>query len=90
MALSARLLARVAKRISADWMELYHHPVHLLESFVDTERFQGTCYRAANWICVGRSVGLGTKSKTHLRTTSIKELWVYPLGKDFGQKLLGA
>ena len=88
--LASHLLARVAKRICADWMELYHHPVHLLESFVDTERFQGTCYRAANWICVGRSVGRGTKSKTHRQTTSIKELWVYPLAKEFRQKLVAA
>jgi hypothetical protein len=88
--LASHLLARVAQRISADWRELYHHPVHLLESFVDTERFAGTCYRAANWIWVGRSSGRGTKSKTPQPTTSIKELWVYPLGKEFRQKLLAA
>ena len=86
--LASHLLGRVARRISADWQALYHHPIHLLESFVDIERFQGTCYRAANWTCVGRSEGRGTKSKTGDQT-SIKELWVYPLGKDFRQKLLG-
>lgn len=88
--LASYLLARVAQRISADWMELYHHPVCLLESFVDTERFAGTCYRAANWICVGRSCGRGTKSKTRLPATSIKELWVYPLAGDFRRKLVAA
>ena len=82
--LASHLLAR---RISADWQELYHHPVQLLESFVDTERFKGTCYRAANWKLLGRSEGRGTKSKTGAQT-SIKELWVYPLGKGFRQKLL--
>jgi hypothetical protein len=85
--LASHLLGRIARRISADWQELYHHPIHLLESFVDIQRFKGTCYRAANWQCVGRSAGLGTKSKTHAATTSIKELWVYPLGKNFRQKL---
>lgn len=85
--LASHLLARIARRISADWQELYHHPVHLLESFVDTERFKGTCYRAANWQLLGRSEGRGTKSKTGAQT-SIKELWVYPLGKGFRQKLL--
>jgi hypothetical protein len=86
--LASHLLGRVARRISADWQALYHHPIHLLESFVDTDRFEGTCYRAANWICVGRSNGRGTKAKTHQKTTSIKELWVYGLSRDWRGKLL--
>lgn len=85
--LASHLLGRILRRISADWQDLYHHPIHLLESFVDTERFRGTCYRAANWTCVGRSVGRGTKSKTGAQT-SIKELWVYPLGRHFRERLL--
>jgi hypothetical protein len=85
--LASHLLARVARRIARDWQELYGHPVVLLESFVDTERFAGTCYHAANWRCVGRSEGRGTKSKTGART-SIKELWAYPLAKDFRAQLL--
>jgi hypothetical protein len=84
--LASHLLGRIARRISADWQELYHHPVHLLESFVDIERFTGACYRAANWTCVGRSEGRGTKSKTGDQT-SIKELWVYPVHPDFRNKL---
>ena len=84
--LASHLLGRIARRISLDWQSLYHHPVHLLESFVDTERFKGTCYRAANWQCAGRSEGRGTKSKAR-NTASIKELWVYPLDRDFRQKL---
>jgi hypothetical protein len=59
-----------------------------LESFVDIERFRGTCYRAANWRCLGRSQGRGPKVKTHHVTCSIKELWAYPLGKYFRQRLL--
>ena len=86
--LASHLLGRILRRISADWQDLYHHPIHLLESFVDTERFRGTCYRASNWICVGRSVGRGTKSKTKQPVCSIKELWVYPLGKHFRQRLI--
>jgi hypothetical protein len=85
--LASHLLGRMARRISRDWQALYHHPIHLLESFVDIQRFRGTCYRAANWICVGRSAGRGTKSKAGDRT-SIKELWVYPLGRDFRERLL--
>lgn len=86
--LASHLLGRIARRISDDWLALYQHPIHLLESFVDTERFRGTCYRAANWTCIGRSVGRGTKSKTGPATTSIKELWVYPLSRNFRQPLL--
>jgi hypothetical protein len=86
--LASHLLGRILRRISADWQELYHHPIHLLESFVDIERFAGTCYRAANWICVGRSVGRGTKSKTKQTVCSIKELWVYPLSPHFRQRLV--
>ena len=85
--LASHLLARVARRISTDWQGLYGHPVVLLESFVDTERFAGTCYRAANWQCIGRSQGKGTKSRPG-DSTSIKELWVYPLGRSFRARLL--
>jgi Domain of unknown function (DUF4338) len=86
--LASHLLGRIARRISADWQELYRHPIQLLESFVDIGRFRGTCYRAANWICLGRSKGLGTKSKHGQPGCSIKELLVYPLGKHFRQRLL--
>jgi hypothetical protein len=88
--LASHLLGRIARRISADWQRLYQHPICLLESFVDTERFGGTCYRAANWICVGRSAGRGTKSKTGAAPTSIKELWVYPLDRRLRDQLLQA
>lgn len=86
--LASHLLGRIARRISHDWQDLYHHPIHLLESFVDIERFKGTSYRAANWICLGRSAGFGTKSKSSVKTTSIKELWVYRLSRDLRNKLL--
>ena len=86
--LASHLLGRIARRISADWQERYHHPLQLLESFVDIERFRGTCYRAANWILLGRSKGRGTKSMYGQPDCSIKKLWVYPLGKNFRQRLL--
>lgn len=86
--LASHLLGRVARRLSDDWQSLYHHPIDLLESFVDTERFAGTCYRAANWIWIGRSSGRGTKCKTSKPTASIKELWAYPLHPQFRQRLL--
>lgn len=86
--LASHLLGRIARQISADWQDLYHHPLQLLESFVDIERFRGTCYRAANWRCLGRSQGRGTKARYGQPDRSIKELWVYPLSKHFRQRLL--
>ena len=86
--LASHLLGRIARRISHDWQQLYEHPIWLLESFVDIERFKGTCYRAANWQCLGPSLGRGTKSTSKQKNTSIKELWVYPLGRNFRQQLL--
>lgn len=86
--LASRLLARVSRQIATDWQALYQHPVVLLESFVDTGRFRGTCYQAANWQRVGRSTGRGTKAKTGAPKTSIKELWVYPLTPDYRARLL--
>jgi len=78
----------VARQIARDWEAVYGHPVHLLETFVDTERFRGACYRAANWVCLGRSRGFGTKSLSSRVTRSIKEMWVYPLSGDFRERLL--
>jgi hypothetical protein len=86
--LASHLLSRIARRLSDDWEALYHHPIVLLESFVDRERFRGVCYQAANWQRIGCSMGRGTKSKAGDPPTSIKELWVYPLERSFRQKLL--
>jgi hypothetical protein len=86
--LASHLLSRIARRLSDDWQSLYRHPIVLLESFVDRERFRGVCYHAANWLRVGCSMGRGTKSKAGDPPASIKELWVYPLDRNFRQKLL--
>lgn len=85
--LASHLLARTARIISGDWENLYHHPVHLLETFIDPERFRGTCYRAANWILVGMTTGRGKDDQTKRANRSLKELLVYPLSRDFQRKL---
>jgi len=85
--LASHLLARTARVISADWQQLYQHPLYLLETFIDPERFRGTCYRAANWILVGQTTGRGKNDQTNRVNRSRKELWVYPLGKAFPQAL---
>jgi len=85
--LASHLLGRVARVISADWQELYQHPIHLLETFIDPGRFRGTCYRAANWIPLGLTTGRGHNDRTHRPNRPRKELWVYPLSGDFRRHL---
>lgn len=75
----------MAQRISGDWQSVYAHRIHLLETFIDPQRFQGTCYRAANWIYLGQTTGRGKADQTHRANRSLKELWVYPVAKDFRQ-----
>ena len=86
--LASHLLSRVARVISADWQALYHHPIHWLETFIDPGRFSGTCYRAANWLYLGRSTGRGHRTWSQRPNRSRKELWVYPLSPQFRQPLL--
>lgn len=86
--LASHLLARAAKILPGDWEALYHHPVHYIETFVDRKRFAGTCYRAANWIYLGDTKGLGKDSRDKIPNRSIKAIYGYPLVKDF-RKLLG-
>jgi len=87
--LASHLLGRIARRISQDWMELYHHPLYLLETFVDTERFAGTCYRAAGWQYLGKTTGRGKADNTNKPNRSIKAVWGYPLDRDFRRLLAG-
>lgn len=85
--LASHLLAQCSKRISLDWQKLYHHPIYFLETFVDTERFKGTCYRAANWIYLGKTTGRGKNDQTGKANRSIKAVWGYPLAKKFKELL---
>lgn len=85
--LASHVLGRLMKRLSADWQSVYGHPLYYLETFVDTQRFRGTCYRAANWISLGRTEGRGVDAPTRAPTTSIKEVFGYPLVRDFRKRL---
>ncbi|HED36890.1 MAG TPA: DUF4338 domain-containing protein [Ignavibacteria bacterium] len=85
--LASRLLSRIVKIISADWEKYYNHPLYFLETFVDTERFKGTCYHAANWIYLGDTTGRGKNDQTHKINRSIKAVWGYPLSKNFRELL---
>jgi len=84
--LGSKILALVAKRLPGDWEERYHYCPLLLETFVEIERFEGTCYLAANWICLGQTQGKGKKG-TRFNNIPIKNIWIYPLDKNARQKL---
>ncbi len=85
--LASHLLGRMARRLSADWQALYGHPIYFLETFIEPQRFRGTCYRAANWQLLGSTTGRGKDAPTHVANRSLKEVLGYPLVKDFRQRL---
>jgi hypothetical protein len=85
--LASHLLGRIVRRISTDWMAVYHHPLYLLETFVDTERFAGTCYQAAGWQELGRTTGRGKADQAKKPNRSIKAVWGYPLHPEFRRLL---
>ena len=87
--LASHILGRMARLLSADWQRLYAHPIHMLETFVDPARFQGTCYRAANWTLVGNTTGRGKDDRTHRQNRTIKQVLALPLTRQF-RRLLGA
>lgn len=87
--LASHILSRVLRRLSRDWQNKYGHPVWLVETFVDRERFVGTAYRAANWQRIGPTQGRGRQGPDpRRRSTSLKEIFVYPLHRHFRQRLV--
>lgn len=85
--LASHLLSKCARRISSDWEAVYSHPIYWLETFVDTERFAGTCYKASNWLYLGQTKGRGKYNKSHKQLTSIKDIYGLPLDSRFRDKL---
>jgi hypothetical protein len=76
----------VSKRIGPDWEHRYKYRPVLLETFVEKQRFKGTCYKAANWACAGETRGKG-KLGNRDGEVPIKTVWLYPLCRDFRQRL---
>lgn len=87
--LASFLLGQQARVVSKEWEKLYAHPVVLLETFVDTSRFKGTCYRAANWLEVGKTQGRGKYDRFNEKKEPVKGVYVYPLRRDFRRILTG-
>jgi hypothetical protein len=85
--LASHLLGRMVTVLRQDWPRFYGHPLYFLETFVDPTRFRGTCYRAANWVVLGRTTGRGKWDQTHRPTRPIKDVLGYPLTPQFRQWL---
>jgi len=85
--LASRTLAICSRRLPADFEQVHGYRPALLESFVEGGRFAGTCYRAANWICVGQTRGRGKQDRRHSHCLPIKDIWLRPLVKNFRETL---
>jgi len=81
--LASHILGLISRRVSGDWQEKYGHQIKLLETFVERRRFRGVCYKAANWQRIGETTGRGRDSISSVATLPIKDVYVYPLAKDF-------
>jgi len=85
--LASKLLAMGARRLADDWEGRYGYRPVLLETFVDDTRFRGTCYQAANWVCVGKTTGRGKLGDHRGGQVPVKQVWVYPLTRGFREPL---
>jgi len=81
--LASRLLSMSLQRLVEDFQQRYHYRPWLVESFVDRSRFSGASYRAANWILIGQTKGRGRQDRFSKQEKTIKDIYVYPLEKDF-------
>ena len=86
---ASTILARAARQLPIDWQRHYGYPPVLLETLVDASRFKGTCYRAANWICLGETTGRGRMDRYHLALEPAKLIFVRPLSRNHRQILCG-
>lgn len=85
--LGSWILGRISRRISQDWQAKYGHPVVLLETFVEAQRFRGTVYRAANWQRVGQTTGRTRQDRHTCIQVAVKDVYVYPLSRSLRQVL---
>jgi hypothetical protein len=85
--LASHLLSIILKRISADWQHKYGHPLHLIETFVERDRFRGTCYKAANWKLIGQTTGRSRQDRYSNMIVPVKDIYLYPLTSRFRENL---
>jgi hypothetical protein len=87
--LASMILGMAVKQVPRDWQERYAIKPVLMETFVETDRFAGTCYRAANWVHVGKTKGRGKLGAAGIQSVPIKDILLYPMDKDY-KKILTA
>jgi hypothetical protein len=85
--LASHILGRLLRRLPEDWRSKYAIEPCLAETFVQRDRFAGTCYQAANWRCVGQSCGRGRGDREHRQQVPVKDIYLYPLRADFQKRL---
>jgi len=88
--LASFVLSRCLRRLRSDWRQIYQQDVVLAETFIQKDRFRGCCYAAANWTCIGESLGRGRNDRFHQEALPIKTVWVYALRPEFRQVLCRA
>jgi len=87
--LASHILGLVTRRLQTYWMEKYNQPIYLVETFVEHQRFAGTCYKAANWIRVGQTKGRSRQERQGKQVVPIKDVYLYPLSRRFRKALCG-
>ena len=87
--LASHILGTILRRLRSDWQRKYSIAPSLAETFVERERFGGVCYRAANWLRVGQTCGRSRLDRDHTLQVPVKDIYLYPLCKDFKERLCG-
>lgn len=85
--LASKLLGMATRRLADDWQQRYGYRPVLIETFVETPRFRGTCYKAANWTYLGDTQGRGKLDVAHRAQLPKKAIWIRPLIKHFRRQL---
>jgi len=85
--MASHILGKITRRLRVDWQQKYGHPVHLVETFVQSDLFRGTCYRATNWLWVGQTSGRSRQDRHHSLGVPVKDIYLYPLVSNFREAL---
>ena len=85
--LASHVLGLITRRLGQDWQARYGHPIYCLETFVEQDRFEGTCYQAANWHCVGQTQGRSRNDRYSTLSVPVKAIYLYPLDRRYRQRL---
>ena len=87
--LASHTLSKISRRVAKDWESKYGHKIFCLETYVECGRFAGTCYKAANWVLVGRTAGRGRDDRYNTASLPIKDIYLYPLSRNYREVLTG-